>query len=462
MPNGRSDDFGPSWGLDPITGIVIGAPTFVIEADLSKPFDLPPGFDWMGPSPVFGVDYGTPPFASTDTEDPTNVAITPRVPVVTDSDIEAIKGAGPPVQFAPGPPSSDPESGDAPVPSEDPLPPQAGLWPAPLPEPARPRTRQGLIDTRRARNSTSRPRPDALLPPGFGAEAQLGSALGGLLRRLPKIIPKVKPRPRRAPQRTAPQPRQPSRPRPKPTVPDLPPQLPKTPMPNRPPVLPPQYPNPFIPKWPTEIPPIKVKPSVRNPRPQPSPRLPVPRVDVPRPTPAPARVDNPGGPFELPPILRPIPRVPTPTKPAKKTRARPRRAPRTTPVTRPSPWPLIGPVIAPLPFSPPRLRPSPQPSPLANPIANPAPEPMPAPAPNPVPLLPAPGPALSPAPSPLTADQPGLLPFAQPQTKRDRCDCRDRKHERRPSDKVANVKTFRRRMSEWSLKNLNRGRKRGK
>jgi hypothetical protein len=65
----------------------------------------------------------------------------------------------------------------------------------------------------------------------------------------------------------------------------------------------------------------------------------------------------------------------------------------------------------------------------------------------------------------LTPPNPGLLPFGEPlpQTARDRCRCKDcRKHNRKPSKVTAAVKTFKRVMSQWSLDNLNRGRKPGK
>ena len=44
--------------LDP-NGQILGAgPTFVVEADLSQPVTLPAGVEYVGPAPVFGVDYG--------------------------------------------------------------------------------------------------------------------------------------------------------------------------------------------------------------------------------------------------------------------------------------------------------------------------------------------------------------------------------------------------------------------
>jgi hypothetical protein len=51
----------------------------------------------------------------------------------------------------------------------------------------------------------------------------------------------------------------------------------------------------------------------------------------------------------------------------------------------------------------------------------------------------------------------------QPEPERDRCEeCEeDRERRRKPSDVVARVKQFSRRMSQWSLDNLNRGTKPG-
>jgi hypothetical protein len=63
----------------------------------------------------------------------------------------------------------------------------------------------------------------------------------------------------------------------------------------------------------------------------------------------------------------------------------------------------------------------------------------------------------------LTRTNDAPLPFAQPQPARERDRCRDcRKHNRKPSSVVANVKVYKRRMSQWSLDNLNRGKKAGR
>lgn len=74
---------------------------------------------------------------------------------------------------------------------------------------------------------------------------------------------------------------------------------------------------------------------------------------------------------------------------------------------------------------------------------------------------------------PLTPINDAAAPLTQPfgplqllgptqQTTEDRCNCRKRKHEPDPSDTIANVTPYRRRMSNWSLKNLNRGTKAAK
>jgi len=60
-------------------------------------------------------------------------------------------------------------------------------------------------------------------------------------------------------------------------------------------------------------------------------------------------------------------------------------------------------------------------------------------------------------PVPLTPVEPAALPFAQPQpqTQRDDCECEDPERKRkRPSNVIARVKGFARRMSQNSLDNL--------
>jgi hypothetical protein len=66
--------------------------------------------------------------------------------------------------------------------------------------------------------------------------------------------------------------------------------------------------------------------------------------------------------------------------------------------------------------------------------------------------------------SPLTSPfgPPSFFASTPEQTDEDKCRCKERKHPRDPSDKVANVTQYRRRMSNWSLKNLNRGTKAAK
>lgn len=59
---------------------------------------------------------------------------------------------------------------------------------------------------------------------------------------------------------------------------------------------------------------------------------------------------------------------------------------------------------------------------------------------------------------PLTGINADALPLARlnPRRKRDECECNE--NEPRPSSVVAKVRQFSRRMSQWSLDNLKRGR----
>lgn len=192
-------------------------------------------------------------------------------------------------------------------------------------------------------------------------------------------------------------------------------------------------PNIFRPPLPSiviEDPAPRTRPAdpVRQPLPQrppleiPSPPLPVPLprerpvINVPKTAPSPASI----------PIPRPIPR----------RVAAPQR--RILP-----PFPLVN-----QPARAPRLQfalPTPRPAP---PAAAPAPIAQPVPVPQPVPLTP---------------DNASVLRFAQQpeartprERERDRCE-EEREQRRRPSGVIAAVKSYRRRMSEWSLENLKRG-----
>jgi hypothetical protein len=51
-----------------------------------------------------------------------------------------------------------------------------------------------------------------------------------------------------------------------------------------------------------------------------------------------------------------------------------------------------------------------------------------------------------------------VLTLPQPAPKRERdCDCEPRRRRKRPSSKIANVRPYSRRMSQYSLDNLRKG-----
>jgi hypothetical protein len=264
-----------------------------------------------------------------------------------------------------------------------------------------------------------------------------------LKRVLPKIRPKKIPRPRRRP----PEPKRPYRPpRTRPTperpLPPLPPIYPPSPRPPqriptlpRPPVLEPLPPRPLptSPRPPGDFPTFPVPPSPRPPFPRPGP------PPIPEPVKTPERRDRP----------TPLP-SPSPPRPAPTPSPRPRPGRR----FRLLPWPLV------LPGSRPGVSPIPRglPLPLTDPqpIVQPLPQPQPVADPVPLPAPPLPG--LQPQPSPLTLLNTDALPFPQPQLdpEEDECDACEEARERRrePSNIVATVKAFRRRMSQRSLDNL--------
>jgi len=193
-------------------------------------------------------------------------------------------------------------------------------------------------------------------------------------------------------------------------------------------------------------------PSARGERPQ-SPGLPpVPRPmappDVPREPPQPqterARVPTPLPP--LPPL--PIPRLPAPIPRSRRPwwelviEVLPRF------FGDQQPWVTSTFVPQPLPFAP-SLTTPPQPTPLpfTPTIASETP-----------PVLPEPSPsaATSPALSPLTAFNTSPLGFSSSND----CDCSRRDNPPLPSDTIADMKPFKRRMSQYSLNNLRRGTRR--
>lgn len=201
---------------------------------------------------------------------------------------------------------------------------------------------------------------------------------------------------------------------------------------------------PHVPDWTSPFPPSPRK--LPPPRPAPSKQpLPVPPVTIPRTAP------------KTPPPKTPaptVPRMPIPGfPPAPGSPGSPAPMPRPIPRGRPAPQPVprVFPVPLPLPRS------SPDPRRFSVPLPQPLPEPAPSPAPAPNPL-PFANPLPSPAPAPLTRFNLDPLPFLNPQpdSERDRCED-ERERRRKPSNVIARVKAYSRRMSQWSLDNLRRG-----
>lgn len=104
--------------LDP-NGQILGAgPTFVVEADLSQPVTLPPGVEYVGPAPVFGVDYG-PGIGGTPAAAQPVVPATPPPPATVEPATPPLEG-----EVIPGP-GGNPTTifedyGDLPPDPEDP------------------------------------------------------------------------------------------------------------------------------------------------------------------------------------------------------------------------------------------------------------------------------------------------------------------------------------------------------
>lgn len=260
----------------------------------------------------------------------------------------------------------------------------------------------GLVDTPRSR-ARGRPKVSG---EGIGREwtYAFGLPIPKIFPRIPRRLPRRRlPNPKRTPRRVAP-------PRRLPIPSPIPFPAPRVPSPRR-------SPGPDI------IPPVKIP----WPPPRPTPR-PVPRPPAPEPVPRTA-----------PP--NPIPPAPSPTFPT----------PRTAPLPQP------GPARAPAPA------PSPSPSPMPRPMPRPFVQPWPF-------VFPFPRRAQPDRPyrrfvNPLTPNRdPGVglnpLPALNPARERDD-DCNCNENEPWPSNVVARVKSYGRRMSQWSLDNLNRGTKRG-
>lgn len=217
---------------------------------------------------------------------------------------------------------------------------------------------------------------------------------------------------------------------------------------------------------PTPEPPPKPPRPTRVARPPPAPPPPpVPPIVVERvpphaDLPAPPPIASPG-PFKTP-VPTPIP-LPSPS-----STPIPRRAPTSkrrvsAPTKRRFPWPIL-PIAtkrstSPMPLDALRLVETTRsrlPSTLSQPLPSPTPSPTPiSPTPLPTPS-PQPSPSQSPTPSELTAVTRGGVGSLPPDDECRRCE-RERERRRRPSRVVATVKQFSRRMSQWSLDNLKRG-----
>jgi hypothetical protein len=298
-------------------------------------------------------------------------------------------------------------------------------------------------------------------------DAQMGPIFREIFRR---ALPKVLPRRNLPPRRTQPVPQRrryglPGRTRPRPQPP-----RPVRPLPRRPNI--PEN----VPDWTSPFPEIRV-PRVPLPSPVPvPPRAPAPRPSMPSPPSSP-----------LPPSPRP--QIPRPTMPAPRMPAPspgPQRAPRgpqtgrTSPIPRPiHGWPAVAaagvlqvllnlrrrdrwmpswrtldvpsalPTPSPMPDAQPMpFVPIPSPSPLPTPSPTPSPSPSPLPSPTPTP-------SPAPWPTPLTPLNAAQLAL---NSRTDECECRDPEgREPNPSNVVASVRSFARRMSQNSLDNLRKG-----
>jgi len=205
---------------------------------------------------------------------------------------------------------------------------------------------------------------------------------------------------------------------------------------------------------------------------------PIPRVDIPTPQVTrwpdlPPLPSPPEPALSLPPLPDVV--VVTPTSPV--YTPSPPRSSQTLPqiAKNPAIWGLLGglaPILRPIHRG--RARTSSPISQIAN-FPQPAevnyPQPLPRANPDPLsPPWPTPGtdPLTPPRETPVTSTQTApfgpLKMYAPTQTDEDeRCRCKkNEKHEEDPSDVIANVKVYKRRMSNWSLKNLNRGTKAAK
>jgi hypothetical protein len=252
-------------------------------------------------------------------------------------------------------------------------------------------------------------------PAGGPADVNAAGILREILRVLPKIVPRVRPRRRTKPPE---RPWRPPRPRREWDTEIDPLKLPEGPIPN-PGAWPQTFPNPTTPRpAPPELP-------RRGTLPPPRPRLTLP---VPQPPTFPAPEPLPGTgrppPETLPWPMSPPPPMPLPRPSPPPSSTRLPRSPRTrsaTPATLPQT--ILGGLLSRV------LTPSPTPSrtPLQWPTTTPLPEPLPASPPSSLPLTPMVPPAPISPPTltmPLTQLDVGLLPSLQPQSQRERCECK--------------------------------------
>ncbi len=213
--------------------------------------------------------------------------------------------------------------------------------------------------------------------------------------------------------------------------------------------------------WPSSVEPGTVFPKTKLPpirQPTfPEATFPQPKIAQPKAPPSPEL-----GPLPMPPEVITV----TGQKPAR-TRL-PKSRSKLKKVSRAAPWGLLGPVLRPIL----RGRPAPRPSSFfspPSPLTLPTPSPTTTTTPRPLvptdPLTPPRIPGVDPLTPRLTSLNPLPLPsgqgFLAPQTPTDQDECRKceerKKQRRRPSNVIADVGKFKRRMSQNSLDNLKRG-----
>jgi hypothetical protein len=212
----------------------------------------------------------------------------------------------------------------------------------------------------------------------------------------------------------------------------------------RPPIIPPiRKVPPGQPDWTSPFPPSPRK--LPPPRPAPSKQpLPSPPLEVPRPAPK--------QPVPKTPAPR-LPRIPIPGFPSPAPGPSRAPAPKRRPIPRPARLPLPG-FPVPIPSSPstqPRTFPWPRIEPSISPLPLPSAPPQTVTSP-----LPSPSPSPTPFPSPLTRFNADPLPFLNPKRARERDRDRCKEPTPNPSNVIAKVKAYGRRMSKNSLDNLRR------